>query len=170
MKATATINFSSGKTHDLAVKDINKYTADLQMKGLRMMRDANDERILLIPLNSNTIECIKLIPAVEEPVIPKPVPAATEEELKQIRQEVDEAVGEVEEKKDIEEKREDAIAEIMAKSNCRHEPEKLVLHRQVTKTGARYFPVCGFCGKRERYVKADSLSDEEKENAVLWKD
>jgi hypothetical protein len=32
----------------------------------------------------------------------------------------------------------------------------------------RYFPVCVKCGMRERYVKAESLTDDEKLNAKVW--
>jgi hypothetical protein len=48
-------------------------------------------------------------------------------------------------------------AEMMAKSNCKHEPEKLELYIQHTAKGIRYFPVCSFCGKRERYVSESKI-------------
>lgn len=52
---------------------------------------------------------------------------------------------------------EEIKAEMMAKSNCKHEPEKLELYIQHTAKGIRYFPVCSFCGKRERYVSESKI-------------
>lgn len=52
---------------------------------------------------------------------------------------------------DAEEKK-DPLAEMIEKSNCKHESSKLELYRQHTAKGIRYFPVCSFCGKRERYI------------------
>jgi hypothetical protein len=52
---------------------------------------------------------------------------------------------------------EEAMDEITAKSNCKHEPEKLELFIQHTAKGIRYFPVCKFCGKRERYVSESKI-------------
>ena len=52
---------------------------------------------------------------------------------------------------------EDIQAEMIEKSNCKHEPEKLELFIQHTAKGIRYFPVCGFCGKRERYVSESKI-------------
>jgi hypothetical protein len=73
------------------------------------------------------------------------------------------------------------MAEIKAKSDCAgngHEGQEQVIHYQdvmIKRKGAkkslpsrRYFPVCSFCGLRQKYVKADSLTDEQKENAKLY--
>ena len=78
------------------------------------------------------------------------------------------------ETKSIEERKEELLAEMKEKSECKHEDTEIYF--QEVKTGTkndqkmarRYFPVCNFCGLRERYVKAASLSDEEKANAKQW--
>ena len=75
---------------------------------------------------------------------------------------------EVTEKEDPEEKNKRIMDEMMAKSNCTH--TNTAIYRQDTAKGSRYFPVCTFCGKRERYVKADSLTDDQKANSTLWVD
>jgi hypothetical protein len=51
---------------------------------------------------------------------------------------------------------EEMMAEMIAKSDCTHEG-KLVLYRQHTAKGIRYFPKCTFCGKRERYVSESKI-------------
>jgi hypothetical protein len=62
-----------------------------------------------------------------------------------------------EEPKTEEPEEKDPLAEMIEKSNCKHEPEKLVLYTQHTAKGVRYFPVCSFCGKRERYVSEKKI-------------
>jgi len=49
------------------------------------------------------------------------------------------------------------MADMTAKSNCKHEPEKMELYIQHTAKGIRYFPVCSFCGRRERYVAESKI-------------
>lgn len=70
----------------------------------------------------------------------------------------------------IEQDRADAMKELMAKSSCKHENQSMFYQNISTKKGdsARYFPVCEFCGQRFRFVKADDLTDEQKESAQLW--
>jgi hypothetical protein len=51
----------------------------------------------------------------------------------------------------------DPLAALIEKSNCKHEKEKLELYIQHTAKGIRYFPVCSFCGKRERYVSESKI-------------
>jgi hypothetical protein len=52
---------------------------------------------------------------------------------------------------------EELMAEMLEKSNCKHEPDKMVLYRQHTAKGIRYFPRCSFCGKRERYISESKI-------------
>jgi hypothetical protein len=93
------------------------------------------------------------------------------------------AVEEVEEKPETAQERNDRlIAEMKLKSDCSNSKdhmghEQLIYYQDVqmrkknAKKGLpsrRYFPVCSFCGLRQKYVKADSLTDEQKENAKLW--
>jgi hypothetical protein len=69
-----------------------------------------------------------------------------------------------------EQKAQKQMDDMIAKSNCKHEPEKMEMYQQQTSKGVRFFPVCSFCGKRERYVKADSLTEEQKLTAKVWAD
>lgn len=169
---STTIHFSSGKTQEVSTGRLDKFIMELKARGIKLMLDKNEKRNLLIPLNSNTIEFV--IDTIEAPVEePTPVaPIVTEaqevQQLQEILTEAKKAKAEVESKKDVEEKRDDAMAELMAKSACTHENTRIFRHD--TTKGSRYFPVCTFCGKRERYVKADSLSEETRENATLWED
>jgi hypothetical protein len=74
-------------------------------------------------------------------------------------QKVQEAREEVESAEDLATRKKKAMEDLMSKSNCKHEAEKLELFRQETAKGARYFPVCSFCGKRERYVSEKKIKD-----------
>lgn len=58
---------------------------------------------------------------------------------------------------DPEAPKKDPLEEMIEKSNCKHETEKLELYIQHTAKGIRYFPVCSFCGKRERYVSESKI-------------
>jgi len=87
-----------------------------------------------------------------------------------------------EEKKESPQERTDRVlAEMKEKSDCAgngHKGKEQVIHFQdvmIRRKGAktslpsrRYFPVCAFCGLRQKYVKAESLSDEQKDNATLY--
>jgi len=74
---------------------------------------------------------------------------------------------------EIEARRAEALKDLMAKSSCKHENK--VIHFIETKSSKgkvtrRYFPVCDFCGQRFKFVKADDVADDEKDNAVEWVD
>jgi hypothetical protein len=174
---STTIHFSSGKEQDISTGKLDKFIMDLKGRGIKLMIDRTEYRTLIIPLNSSTMEFIEHI--VEEPVFKTesegtPIGAKeyvdNSEELRILKEELEESMKQVEDKKDVEEKQEDAMKELMEKSNCTHPESKRVFYRQDTAKGSRYFPVCSFCGKRERYVKADSLEDKVKETALLWED
>ncbi len=73
------------------------------------------------------------------------------------------------------------LAEMKEKSDCAgngHIGKEQIIHYQdvtIRRKNAkdslpsrRYFPVCSFCGLRQKYVKADTLSDEQKENAKFY--
>jgi hypothetical protein len=58
--------------------------------------------------------------------------------------------------------------DFMARSNCRHVDEEGNTLRSMyftdTQQGKRYFPVCDFCGHRERYVGIEKV----KEGKTQW--
>lgn len=72
---------------------------------------------------------------------------------------------------EIERKRAEILKDMMEKSSCKHDDQSIHYQVVLTKGGEesrRYFPVCDFCGQRFRYVKADALTEEEKEQAIEW--
>lgn len=167
---TATIHFSSGKTREIGSEEFSKLPIKLNARGIKTMLDRTEGRTLMIPLNSNTIEFIEEIIEIPE-VTEEPVVEVDEvDELTAIKAELAKATEEVESKKDKEEIEKEKMDDMMAKSSCTHPEDGMVIYRHDTKKGSRYFPVCSFCGKRERYVKAESLPEEAKATAKIWED
>jgi len=166
----ATIHFSSGKTREISVRNFENFPIQMQQRGIRLMKDVNEERSLLIPVNSNTMEFIEEIHKPVEKV--EVVEEVVEEvdELVAMREELKAATSEVEAKEDKEEKQKRLETELYRRSNCTHKPEDQEIYTSEGKSGKRYFPVCKSCGLKQRYVKADSLSDEQKANAKIWVD
>ena len=149
------IHFVSGKTLDITEKEFQAISPKLGMKGIKCHKSQEGH---LIPMNSTTMEFIEHI---EE----------KEEELEEVIEEETKAVITTAE---FEEYKEDALKTMIDKSNCKHENQ--TLHIQHTAKGIRYFPVCDFCGKRERYVSEKKILDgeyeewkaEDIENAKPW--
>ena len=171
----ATIHFSSGKTKEIDSGKLDKFIIDLKGRGIKMMINRSETETLIVPLNSNTMEFIEspVLPVEEEAVEAGGiirVDNVKETSLEDLRAELAEAKADVDSKKDIEEKEKEKMDEMMAKSNCKHPAEIMQIYRHDTKKGSRFFPVCGFCGKRERYVKAESLTEEVKGAAPIWED
>lgn len=147
----------------------------LQMGGFKMYKTPKTGNyIVLTPCNLLMIEHFDdeddlkmkeaLLRAQDEVDVPfekKDVPRAAEkkayskEELAIIAQET-KVPSPAEEAKNTD-KAETAMEALLAKSNCKHGPELLNLYVQQTAKGVRYFPVCSFCGKRERYVSEKKI-------------
>jgi hypothetical protein len=143
------IHFVSGKTLDISDIEFRNISPKLGAKGIRCQVSQQGH---VIPLNSTTIEYIELIPEEEE------LTEETKEEKVIEKKEEDNGLT-------PEEKQKKAYDELMAKSNCEHKDQTLYIQR--TAKGVRYFPVCDFCGKRERYVSEKKVRDGEYEE---WKD
>jgi len=164
------IHFTSGKTLSITEAEFRNISPKLNGKGIKTQRLASGH---IIPMNSMTMEFIEMIPEVEE------------------GQQFDlgnEVVGEVvlpktdkQEAPKAPKTADEIMADMTAKSNCKHEPAKLELYRQNTAKGIRYFPVCSFCGKRERYVSERKIvegeyggtpnekwTSEDVANAIQW--
>ncbi len=147
--------------------DWNKLAPKLQLGWLRLF---SPQPGTLIPLNSQTIALI------EDTTIYEEVPEEHEETVeKLIEEEKVEEIQEDEEKPlSVEEKKEKILAEMAEKQACTHENRSI--HYQEIMSGPRnnrqvqkrYFPVCDFCGVRERYVAASKLSEDEIANAIKW--
>jgi hypothetical protein len=164
------IYFTSGKTLEITEDEFSRIAPKLQMGGIRLYRTGAGN---LIPLNSTTMELIEkessdsaftedveaitalggvagpeAVKVVKETVEPKPEPK------------VEELPSEpVEVKEETPEQRNDRLLEEMKeKAMCTHEG-KQKMYFQATKAGNRYFPVCEFCGKRERYISVKKIKD-----------
>lgn len=162
------IHFLSGKEIELD-QPWDKFPQKLTFGGLRLLKAGMNK---LVPLNSSTIEFVEYVP--DAPVQEAP---EVEAPVKEPEPEKQEPKPESEKPETAQEKNDRLIGEMMAKSNChknKHEGQELDWYYQDVSVGKskakarRYFPVCTFCGVRERYVKVDSLTDEQKENAKQW--
>jgi hypothetical protein len=141
------IHFVSGKTLEITEKEMRDMPISLTGKGVKVKKMKSGA---LVPMNSTTIEFVEPIKESEEEVAESTLPMEHGETaiLKPMdKQEAPETPKTPDE----------ILADMTAKSNCKHEPEKLVLYRQHTAKGIRYFPRCSFCGKRERYVSESKI-------------
>ena len=140
------IHFVSGKTLDISELEFSNIAPKLGAKGIRCQVSQAGH---IIPLNSTTMEYIEHIEEEQE----APVYEIKEKE-------------EVVPVEKVKPKTEDeALNEMMAKSNCKHENQTLFV--QHTAKGVRYFPVCDFCGKRDRYVSEKKVLDGEYEECKV---
>jgi len=139
------IHFSSGKTLEITEAEFRVISPKLNGKGIKTQTTAAGHKI---PLNSMTMEYIEHVPEKEDKVI-NPEPVLAPVKLPTVMDQ------------DKPKTNDEIVAEMTAKSNCKHEPEKLELYRQHTAKGIRYFPVCSFCGKRERYVSESKIVKDE---------
>ena len=155
------IYFTSGKTIEISGKEYSKMAPRMQASGVRLYRTSKGD---FIPLNSNTMELIELG---EPEAMPKEV-APSPEPMKPTKAEVEVMVEKVEKQETREDEQQRLLEEITAKSDCVHEEKEI--YKQSTTKGDRWFPVCTFCGKRDRFVKADSLTPAEKLNAKVWQE
>ena len=159
------IHFVSGKTLEITDKEFRDMPITLTGKGIKVKRLSSGS---LVPMNSTTMEFIEHVSEVEVNILNKPV---AKEAMKKTTEAVEVAVEEMgenamgstkartpKEEKPKHKTDEEIMADMMAKSNCTHPPEKLELYIQHTAKGIRYFPVCSFCGKRERYVSESKIT------------
>jgi hypothetical protein len=165
------IHFVSGKVQEVegGTDRLDKFIVELKSRGMKLMRDVNEERVLIIPLTSNTIEYIEhKIEPKPEVVEPVEEPVSEMDELEKLKAELAASKKEMDAKKDIEEKRKEAEELFQAKADCTHQNKSI--WKKVTSSGTRYVPICDFCGKREKYVKAASLDEDVKASARVMED
>jgi len=148
---SAVIHFTGGKRLEISEEEFLKIAPKLQGSGVRMYRQKDTGS--LIPLNSNTIELIEHFE--ETIVMEEPAPKEFEETI------VNKTVVEAKEEESPEEKQKRLEAELFAKSNCKHTDMELYFSN--SSKGKRYFPVCTFCGKRERYISLEKVKKGEYE-------
>lgn len=150
------IHFVSGKTLDISNLEFRNIAPKLGAKGIRCQVS---EAGHIIPLNSTTMEYIENI---------------KEEEEENVYEIKEEEVSNVPPPKP--KTQDEALEDMLAKSNCKHTNQSLFV--QHTAKGVRYFPVCDFCGKRDRYVSEKKVLDgeypewkmEDIDNAKPWID
>jgi len=147
------IHFVSGKTLEISQAEFDQISPKLNARGVKISVTTDGHKI---PLNSTTMEFIEHVPeVVEEPEVVEP--EVIETEYVKVEEVVDNPRELVEKEKP--KTQEEKLVEMMEKSACKHEPEKMVLYKQQTAKGERLFPVCSFCGKRERYVSEKRIID-----------
>jgi len=139
------IHFTSGKTLEINEMEYRNISPVLNAKGIKTKRLATGH---VIPMNSMTMEFIEHVP--EE--LPGDIVREEHDFIPDIKKAIENQMEEPKVKT-----AEDVMADMTAKSNCKHEPEKMELYIQHTAKGIRYFPVCSFCGRRERYVAESKI-------------
>lgn len=152
---SAIIHFTSGKRLEISEREFRQIAPKLQAGGVRLYRQGQTGN--LIPLNSNTMELIEHIEEKhDEKVVEK-----LKEQSKENKTENTKLEKETEEPKEesAEERRKRLEAEVFAKSNCKHENQELY-YTQTTR-GKKYFPVCTFCGKRDRFISIEKIKNED---------
>ena len=146
------IYFTSGKQLEISEFDYAQIAPKLQNGGIRLYKVRGKG---FVPLNSATMEFVEHVPepvVEEKPIVVQKAPVPTQSVIVE--------GGSTEEEvqpKSLQERKDEAMSDLMAKSNCKHESEKMNLYVQHTAKGVRYFPVCSFCGKRERYVSESKI-------------
>ena len=152
------IHFTSGKELEITEREFQNIAPKLSGKGIKVHKTAGGH---MLPLNSSTMEYIEHIPEWKE--VPVDIPPAKESTTVGIViEELKEDIPKMDKQEDPKKKTQDELLQdIMAKSDCKHEPEKLRLYVQRTAKGIRYFPVCSFCGKRERYISESKVMKNE---------
>jgi hypothetical protein len=141
------MNFVSGKELEINEKEFNDIPVTLASKGVKVKRMRSGA---VVPMNSTTIEFIQAIPE-ESDLVEKEEPMEEHDSTPEIKKAAEEQLD-VQIEKPKPKTQQEMLDEITAKSNCKHEADKLELYVQHTAKGKRYFPVCSFCGKRERYI------------------
>ena len=148
------IHFGSGKELKITEEQFQKIGPKLRDGGVRVWALKESH---IIPLNSHTMEYIERVPE------PKVVWTEETHDIPAPKGAI--ATGTIMPKLDVQVEKpkaktnEERMAELTEKSNCKHESEKMEMYIQHTAKGYRYFPVCGFCGKRERYVSEKKILD-----------
>jgi hypothetical protein len=156
-----TIHFISGDKLVVDPEEFKAVNARMIFGGTKFVRLKSGD---LVSLNSTTIEYISM----EDMPTPAPAPAPEPVVEEQVTKS-EEIIQKVEEiKATAQDKQKEFINEMIAKSSCTHQPDQLIVMKSGGKKGLRYFKVCSFCGWRDRFMKENLLTEEEKENAPFY--
>lgn len=140
MSNTTRIHYASGHVVELRPGEGARFWNRGRNAGFRYYQTLDN---IVIPFNHPTITYIEL-EGVDRPTQPQPKPT-------------EQVVANVPEIKEAEQTQRQTAEEIfMAKANCTHKDHNGQTLRKLkytdTVNGRKYFPVCEFCGHRERYI------------------
>jgi len=157
------ILYASGKEVYIKPEELNRLVVKFQTSGVRMAKTRTGE---ILFLNSNTMDYIDVsdlktniaLSVLEEPVVV--LDEAVSEKVASMvvlpKEEVNpESAVQREQKK---------LEEIMQKSNCTH-TNTLEYVVSTGVKGKRYSQLCSFCGWRSKFIKAESLTEEQRAGA-----
>lgn len=133
------IHYSSGNMVELREGEGARFWGRARTAGFRYYQSLDN---VIIPFNHPTITYIELegIDKPKTPQVIEPPKVKTQEEIKEVQ---------LSHKEQMEK-------DFMARANCTHKTSDgttlYSLRYTDTVNGRKYFPVCTFCGHRERYV------------------
>jgi len=177
-----TIHMVDGSTIDMPEARFMKFIQMLTHRGIKSVRF---DKTILIVSQSNIIR-IEIGESdgqeSDKPVVVSEVVEGPEVEEGDATDSREDEPKPEERPEGQDKKAERILKEMIEKSNCSNDAnhlghEQIIHKQQVTMkrkgskahiTSTRFFPVCSFCGLKQRYVKADSLSEDQKDNAKLW--
>jgi hypothetical protein len=140
------IYYASGAVVELRDGEGKRFWNRARNAGFRFYQSLDN---IVIPFNHPTMTHIEL--EVEKPV-EKPAPKLKTEVVPEPKKE--ETLPEIKEKELTTQAQREA--DFMAKANCTHKDGEgktlRTIYYSETVNGRKYFPVCDFCGHRERYV------------------
>jgi hypothetical protein len=106
----------------------------------------------LITFGGTNIACVKpTYKEIEDKWTEEPLPTTVQEQVYE-----ESLIRRQEQAASVPKTSEELMAELTEKSNCKHATQELYI--QHTAKGIRYFPICSFCGKRERYVSESKIN------------
>ena len=179
-----TLFLTDGSSMQIPESRFIKFMTMLTHRGIKSVRFDN-QVVIVSPSNLIRIELgvedeSDERETVEQVAVPEVAQGPEDGEGDATESGKDEPVAE-EKKESIEQRKARILADMREKSDCPgtgHAGHEQVIHFQdvmIRRKGAktslpsrRYFPVCSFCGLRQKYVKAETLDDATKENATLY--
>ena len=137
------IHYASGSIVELQEGESERFWGRASKAGFRYYQSLDNK---IIPFNHPTIEYIEL-----EPFVPKAVKKA--KEAVTMKQAQEDAM--------TEQDKQDKL--MLDRSNCTHRDSEgktlRKLYYMETTNGRKYFPVCDFCGHREKFIGVQKLEE-----------
>lgn len=156
------IYYSSGHVVELREGEGSRFWNRARNAGFRYYQSLDD---IIIPFNHPTITHVEL--DLDDPNSTEGKKVRKEKAAKSAPEKISEKIEDIKEKELTSQAQQEKT--FMAKANCTHkDPEGKTLRTlyfSETVNGRKYFPVCDFCGHRERYVSVPKI---EKGEHPLW--